>query len=290
MLEQEALERRRGFIGGTDVAAIMGISKYKTPYDIFYDKNVGRRNYDNKFMLAGRMLEPAVANMFIHVNGGNLIQPNNPYIHKDWEHQGASIDFLYEQDNKIHVLEVKTSRHSFKDLVPTEYVCQCQHYMDVLDIDTCFLVVLVAGLDLEIYPLQRDKDFIDIKNSIVNNFWNEHIIKNVPPPPKNSYDLETYFDIKQSFVELTDINLIKEIKSLRKTIKELTEQEDAIKEKLKMTINDGAGLTFNGDIVVTWYKAKEQSKFDIDTFKKENKELYNKYLLKTEGSRRLLIK
>ena len=73
------VEMRSNYIGGSDVAAILGLSKYLTPYEVWESKVNGSRQDDNPAMLWGRLLEPVVIKHFENTNGVNVYDNNKLY-------------------------------------------------------------------------------------------------------------------------------------------------------------------------------------------------------------------
>ena len=61
----EWLEARRGGIGGSDAATLLGVSKFSSPYKLWAEKT-GRDigDFDNPYMRRGRALEPVIADLF----------------------------------------------------------------------------------------------------------------------------------------------------------------------------------------------------------------------------------
>ena len=55
-------------------------------------------------------------------------------------------------------------------------------------------------------------------------------------------------------------------------------------------INVHGIVRYNGPHIVTWKKSSDRQVFDTKKFKKENEDLYNKYLFTKEGSRRFIVK
>ena len=76
--EEEWLAYRRKGIGGSDVAALLGISPWRTARDLFYDKlniAVVEDHEDNWVALEmGHLLEPLVAKIFQHRTGYKVYQ------------------------------------------------------------------------------------------------------------------------------------------------------------------------------------------------------------------------
>ena len=68
------------------------------------------------------------------------------------------------------------------------------------------------------------------------------------------------------------------------------ENEEAHKNRIKIFMGEADTLTYDGEILATWKSTAAGKRFDTEAFKKDNPELYAKYLKVTDGCRRFLIK
>ena len=112
--ESEWLEWRRKGIGGSDAAAILGISPFATARDLYYDKlkilpfEEGEDNWVAKKM--GHLLEDLVAEIFAQKTGYRIFQVKKMFHHPDYPWMLADVDFFAElPDGTIAILEIKTS-------------------------------------------------------------------------------------------------------------------------------------------------------------------------------------
>jgi putative phage-type endonuclease len=71
-LTPEQLELRRSGIGGSDIAAILGLSPYATPLDVFRSKVENYVQSDSWAFRRGRLLEPVVAQIYAEETGAML--------------------------------------------------------------------------------------------------------------------------------------------------------------------------------------------------------------------------
>ncbi|HEX3074729.1 MAG TPA: YqaJ viral recombinase family protein [Ignavibacteriales bacterium] len=110
------LAKRRDGIGGSDVGAICGLNRYKTPLDIYNEKLGGSNQEDNERMFWGRELEDPIANYWAKVAGRKIEHRLESFIHKTIPYLFASPDRIIledENDNELPktrgILEVKTA-------------------------------------------------------------------------------------------------------------------------------------------------------------------------------------
>ena len=111
--------RRRG-IGGSDVAAILGISPFRTARDIYYDKiGVAAVEPDESNWVqleVGHLLEDLVAKIFQKKTGYRVFQIKKMFHHSQYPFMLADVDYFAElPDGTIALLEIKTTNYNAKD-------------------------------------------------------------------------------------------------------------------------------------------------------------------------------
>ena len=118
--EEEWLAYRQKGIGGSDVAALLGISPWRTARDLFYDKlniAVVEDHEDNWVALEmGHLLEPLVAKIFQHRTGYKIYQIKKMFQHPKYPWMLADVDYFVElPDGTTAILEIKTTNYNAKD-------------------------------------------------------------------------------------------------------------------------------------------------------------------------------
>lgn len=174
--EEEWLAYRQKGIGGSDVAALLGISPWRTARDLFYDKlniAVVEDHEDNWVALEmGHLLEPLVAKIFQHRTGYKIYQIKKMFQHPKYPWMLADVDYFVElPDGTTAILEIKTTNYNAKDnwwldgeeTIPAYYESQGRHYMAVMDVDRCFFCCLYGNNEQEsiIRDMQRDLAYLN---------------------------------------------------------------------------------------------------------------------------------
>ena len=198
----EFLARRKSGIGGSDVAAVLGVSPWKTPYQLYLDK-IGDEidNATSARMEAGTRLEPVIADWFADRHPELTIQRRNAmYRHREHPELIANIDRYIVGGG---ILECKTytgyDRDRFGeggDAIPEEYLLQVQHYMYVTGYHECTVAVLIHGWDYREYNIAYDRELAEFAAAKCVEFWQNHVAAHVPPPPSGNDDLAAYFTAK----------------------------------------------------------------------------------------------
>ena len=121
-----------------------------------------------------------------------------------------------------------------------------------------------------------------------SRFWNENVLKKIPPDPINIDDvLQLYGKSNGKAVEAQGELAIDygEYARIAGEIKELKKQQDALKTKLAIGMKDNEILTLDGKKVLT-YKTQSRKFFDMDSFKEDHLDDFFDYL--KESSTRVM--
>ena len=147
------LEHRRKYIGGSDAAAALGLSPWRTNVELWEEKT-GRRVApdisDNAAVKYGTEAEPFLRGLYALDNPQYKVDyiENNSIINDKYPFCAASVDgFLTEiETGRRGVLELKTSnivqsmqKEKWRGRVPIQYFTQCLFYMEILEADFCEL-------------------------------------------------------------------------------------------------------------------------------------------------------
>lgn len=156
---------RRDAVGGSEVAAILGISPYDSYFSLWHRKagNAAPQS-ENEQMRWGKLLEDVVCQEFAARHPELVMVGAGTYAHPDRQWQIANPDRLARNidTGEVVVVEAKTSRDSLgfgeegTDQVPVNYRAQVMHYLDVFGLTTAYLPVLIAGSDYAEYVLRYD--------------------------------------------------------------------------------------------------------------------------------------
>jgi putative phage-type endonuclease len=297
---EEWLEARRLGIGGSDVSAIAGLSKWKSLVGVYLDK-LGQTPHEDLAGEAaywGNVMKDIVAKEFTVRTGLKVRRRNAILKHPDYPFMLANVDrFII---GKREGLLCKTTSEYLKgewdcEEIPTAYKLQCQHYMAVTGFTAWHIAVLVGGNKFVHKKIDRDETLITYLINIEKDFWENNVLKQIPPPfdgteasvdllkalyPESDYDTEIHLP---SEVE----TLIDSLDQIKVDLTELQTKEKEYKNKIKafMGVNEKA---FTATRKVSW-KSSDVTRFDSKRLKEEEPELFKKYS-NTTSERRFLIK
>ncbi|TCS80355.1 YqaJ viral recombinase family protein [Tepidibacillus fermentans] len=300
MSREEWLKARRNGIGGSDAAAIAGLNKWKSPVAVYLEKT-GMVEVEEVFSEAayfGTLLEDVVAQEFSKRTGLKVRRKNAILQHPEYPFMIANVDRLIVGENAG--LECKTASEYLKDEwkdddIPASYLIQCQHYMAVTGFDSWWIAVLIGGNKFIYKKIERDEEIIQYLINIEKDFWDNHVVKRIPPMfdgSKASSDLlkalypEAEHDSEIELDSEAD-TLITALEQVNEELKQLEEKKAEYENRIKAKLGDfERGIASNH--IVTW-KTINSSKFDSTRFKKEHPDLYKQYV-KESSYRRFSIK
>ena len=187
---EEWLELRRDGVGGSDASAILGLNPYSSPLRTYLDK-IGEVDEPetNEAMRQGVDLEQYVAERFTEQTGKKVKRLNKMLKHKDLPWMLANIDRQIVGENAG--LECKTtsaySKFKFDEgEINPHYYWQSMHYMAMTGADKWYVAILVLGRSFHVFEIARDDEAIATLIGAEQTFWEEHVMKKIPPLPTGS--------------------------------------------------------------------------------------------------------
>ena len=271
MTHQEWLEDRRKGIGGSDVATILGLNKYKSVYQLWLEKTdqIEVTSAQSEAAYWGNTLEEVVAEEFSKRTGKKVRRRNKVFEHSKYPFLRANIDRDIVGENAV--LECKTANQFLanewdEDEIPIQYICQVQHYMNVLNLDYVYFAVLIGGQKFVWKKMERDQELIDMITEKLVEFWIENVEKGIEPAidglkATSDFLTQRYLDTEDNQTELNarfdeKIANLARLKGDKKIIEEnITLLENELKQalgKAEATI----GITPNN--IVSWKKTQSK--------------------------------
>lgn len=191
-------EARRHYIGGTDAAAIAGISSWASPLSVYMDKVMPEQveDKDSLPMRRGLWNERFVADEFCRANPQFVVYHPKPIVRTDWGFPaGASVDFMVAEVTKprtpVAGLETKMalsyySRRQWDEErgeLPDAYFVQVQWYLAVTELPLFYSAADVGDDRLRVVKIAADQA---VQRNLIErcaSFWRSHIEAQVPPEP-----------------------------------------------------------------------------------------------------------
>jgi len=294
MSHGEWLAKREQSIGASESGAVIGLNPWKTPTDVWLEK-IGHADpvEDNLNMRLGRDLEPVIKKLFMEETGLKVLNDNKIRIDDEYDFLTTNLDGMVVGE-KVPV-EYKTMG-KWDGEIPDYYFAQLQHQMMVSNVDYIYFAVLVLGFSkqLVVEKYNRDDEFIAKMREELVYFWKQYVKKGTPPPPTTIQDCQKIYNQADPESIMNADEVIYNMISDMNRYKSLKSKYDSKYKEIQLVVMDQMGanesLEYNGIPVATWKQSKDSSKFDMKAFKKNNPDIYKKYLNPVSGSRRFVLK
>ncbi|PCI27634.1 hypothetical protein COB55_05410 [Candidatus Wolfebacteria bacterium] len=295
LTEQQRITRQSG-LGGSDIAALFGLSPWITAYELWLEKTgkiSSSYDVDNPVIEAGNRLEPLIARWYEDVSGNKVHEITETLRHPDHPYLLAHIDRKVKGQSKI--LEIKFAMEFSRkkwgeagtDQIPLHYICQVQHYLAVTGNQEADVAVLFGGWDLKIYHIKRDEKLISGIIAAAGRFWKENVLAGIAPAPVTQEDVMKMFpqDNGEYLPLSPEIEAkVSDLKALKKKLNFFEKDKKQYEQDIKKWLGENQGaINDNGEIVVTW-KSSERTRLDEKQMKQEHPALWQQYA-KTNISR-----
>lgn len=261
---EDWLKAREDGIGASEVAAVVGLSPWETPFSLWLRKtHQAPPLEETESMHMGHLLEPVVVQLWEEKTGWKAVKASaKDIIYQDPEHPWRKVTpdrIAYEVDengkkNKV-LLEIKTSALDFdpEDL-PVYYLAQCQYQMHVTGIHVCYLCWLVNGRHFGYARLDYDQPFAEYLIKNIDEYYNDCVVGGKEPECISVSD----FTIKGSDPGTTieaDEKALAQLLSLRTLNIAHAEREaeiESYKDSIKLFMGQMESLTYEGKVIATW--------------------------------------
>lgn len=284
---------RAKYLGGSDVAAILGISPWRTPLDVYLDKTTPRKEETDparlKILTRGKRMEPYVIDLLAEETGLVIVRRGARYLDAELPFVAAEIDAEAESGENVEIKTVSPFKarewgEQQSDEIPLHYAAQAMHGLMVTGRDICVFGVLIGADDFRIYRIERDDVTIKAIRSQEIEFWGR-VQSQTPPEASNVADIMRLYGkdagtaVEANEAIETDIIALQNLKEQAKKLGASIEQAE---ERIKLYMADAAILTVHGMPVATW-KTQTSNRFDSTAFKAANPALYEQFKKPTES-------
>lgn len=190
------LEMRKKGIGASEAAAVVGLSPWSTPLEIFLRKTGQLAEKEQTdAMRMGHLLEPVIWTRFNELTGIPVItRPVGLIAHREHDFILATPDALVHPENEdLQIGESKSTnwRRAAEmgenpEDVPMDWLVQVQQQLAVTELQVGRLAVLLDGRTLLNFRIERNQNLIEALIEAETEFW-QRIQNNDPPPPNFSH-------------------------------------------------------------------------------------------------------
>jgi len=306
-----ASENRKQSIGSSEIASVLGVCPYRSPYQLWNEKVNGSTFSGNKYTKAGTILEPAVIEFFRQATGAHTrYEDDVRFWHPNYSFITATPDRFYirGKDGKAvrGLCEAKTTQINvqIEDEIPPSWFCQAQYQAMVYNahqasngsemVTEVTIAWLVRGLDFHYAHFDVDADFGDMLLEKAQEFWHSYVLPKTPPEYETAEDVLHAYPkhIDGNVVEATDetVQAYESLIEIRERIKALEEEKAVIEDNFKKLMKDAEAITYFGSVLATWKATKPTRRLDTKRLKAEAPETYEQFLGEPKSTRRFLVK
>ena len=303
---------RTAFIGGSDVSAILGVSPWKSPFQLYQEKigafceEITREK--QRLFDRGHRWEPVVVEMLVDelLDRGHdvqIIDRNARYQDPEFPFLACELDLELLIDGEEHNAEIKTvSPFAAKawgeqdtDEIPLYYSAQVMHGLMVRPRERAIVAALIGVDDLRLHQIERDEETIAAIRAKEVEFW-RRVQERDAPEPTTADDVKWLYARDGGIVMEADEELVRLCEEIRQG-KDIAKQCDArietLSTRLKCAMGHASTLVYQGQRLATWKSNKDSVKTDWQAAYLDlgpTNEHTKKFTKTVAGARPLLIK
>lgn len=298
------LEYRKNGIGSSEVATILGLNPWETPYQLWRRKvGLDAPKQENFAMKAGHYLEDAVSRFWSDETGRDIIKRSAG----DWLIQSDDRPYLQVSPDRTYwlgesrshdakgILECKTTQMRVDpDDLPKYWFCQVQYQLGVAELTQGSLAWLCSGREFGFKDIALVPDFFKWQVEEVERFWVDNILGNREPDAQTVEDVLLKYNRHTGgkVIEVSDdiFTAYQDLKTVRDQIDGLTDRRKELEERIKLCFGDAEAISYGGQTLATWKAPKPSDNFDDKAFIADHPDLVKPYMKQTQGARRFLLK
>lgn len=285
-------ELMRNHIGASNAAACIGLSRWRTPADMFWYFTDGIEAPVGDAAHAGNLLEPSILDWFQQQSGLDIVR-NQRRVRDIFR---ASHDALVKA--KPQGVEAKAPGILWPestgewgepetDEIPQEYVVQCQVQAFVSDLELVWVPALIAHRGFMLYKVERDEEAIRGIVERCAEFWHNHVMPKVPPADSVP-SIEIIKRLRRTTgksVELDEVaaRVVEAWDTTRDQRLGLEKGEDALKASILNAMGDAEIGVLPDGREFCYLEQKGAPRVDFDALKADG--LFDKYV--TQGAHRV---
>lgn len=288
-VEEQIWQQNRAMgIGGSEVGALLGVDPYSTPYYI-WERKTGRADgfEGNDYTRAGHLLEPVIKQWFTEQTGLK-IHPVEHYASPTHPWRRVTPDGIVGDHG---LMDAKNSRF---EISPDEIRegKKMNWYFQIMwgigiwnelhpqqPLTNGYIVWLGAGYQFQYLKFDYEQDVYEMMCEVVDHFWNEHVLTDIPPPPITREDiLKAVGKVIPKAKELEGdyAEFYQQYVHAKSEIKKWEEVADEMQQAIQLHLLEHDTATLNGKPVLTW-KEQAATRLDSKRLKEEMPDIWQKY-------------
>jgi putative phage-type endonuclease len=251
---------RRPGIGGSDVAAILGLDKYRGPRHVYAEKHGQETVRDTEAMWVGREIEDLIARLFSKRSGIPIATPPGTLQHVDHPWAMVNIDRYALWSDELPATdmaniagpvecknrsEYQLQEWESEDGPPDGPALQCHWGTAVGGYDVGFVAALIGGNKLRWHRIERDEEMVGHLLEYLGEWHQRHIVEGFPPPVdglESTKDLlGRLYQVKPEAIAEVDLAKARDLRDRRNELNQRIQELDRQKTALENEMRDIAG-------------------------------------------------
>ncbi|MFF5045600.1 YqaJ viral recombinase family nuclease [[Kitasatospora] papulosa] len=280
---------RAAGIGGSDIAAILGLDKYKSPRHVYEAKHGRGDKVTSEAAEIGVEIEDFIATLFGKRAEVPIGTPSGTLVNLERSWMLANVDrYALDPETGAVVAPIECKNRSeyqlddWEDGVPDAPALQAHWYMAVGGWSYAWVVALVGGNKLKYHRLERDEDLIGELVAHCGGWFQRHIVEGHPPPADGLAAtkelLGRLWQVKPEEVATVDLAKAKDLRArraeLRAQAKDVETQLNEVENEMRLLTEDAAVAKVGTAIAWTW---KQNGAFASKRFREAMPELAARY-------------
>lgn len=263
-------DERKTYIGASEVAAILGLDRYRTRLDVYNEKRGLAPAFEgNNQTERGNRLEAIAAEYFTEKTGTPLRRKSDAFTHPDHPFIVGHVDRVVVGEKRLVEIKcpsVAMFRKLQREGLPENYVIQAQVYMGLAGFPKLTFDIFCADVwDAAIFDIDFDETIYSAAIAGVVTFWNNYIVPGVAP---TDADEHAKVDIEKGEGSVTfrdDENFIAKAQAIREAVtlkRDAEELFEIAKKDLLDAVENECGTYEGGGIRLHYNEQAGRKTFD----------------------------
>lgn len=297
------MDSRLDGIYSTDAPAALGVSKYRTPVQVWLEKigqDLPADEPEREEVQMGHVMQPIIGRLYEQrtgrrvrdLDGVSMQHSTIPWMRSHFDFEVAGEKRLVEAKN-FAIQRMREFGEDGSGDVPWDCLVQCIHEAAVYQVPVVDLAVLFGGQRFRIFEIEINQEVTQDVIDQLGHFW-DLVQTKTPPPPLDSTDCRLLYPKGDEQTVIADASI--EAACIRlSTLRDQTDKMLDAQEGLKLHIQAAMGehsilRSRDGTLLATWKKAKDSRVLDTKALLAQMPGIYEQYCVTRPGSRRFLPK
>lgn len=246
------LAERRNGIGASEAAAVLGLSRWETPLEVYLrKKGLMPPKEETAAMRRGRRMEAVIAEEYQEATGHLIIGTQLFVHHPERPWQFATLDAVSSDFVPVELKSVGwRSAHEWgdpddvADAIPEHYLVQVMHQLAVTGAPLAHVAALIGGSEFRLYEVERNEDVIASITEKEREFM-RRLEEDDPPPASQPADaglMKWLYPEASGFVILgpEESRVASGYREIGATVKTLEEQRAIYRARLLEAMGNAA--------------------------------------------------